>query len=106
MEKKNILVHIITASAALFFMTSVISAAFCIRHRIRQKKFKASDLEFISMRDQFRQRSTDGNPSLELLADLKQVDLVQYSLVCVEFIRDLRQGQFGKVFHGMQILSG
>ena len=106
-EEKRILIHIITASVALFVITSLISAVIYIRHRIRQRKFKESDLEFLtnmtSIRDRLRQYSIDGNPLLELLASSKPGDLVQYPLDCVEYIRDLGQGQFGKVFQGMHI---
>ena len=104
-EEKNIPIHIITASVTLFVITSLISVILYIRHRIRQRKFKESDLEFLtnmtSIRDRLRQYSIDGNPLLELLASSKPGDLVQYPLDCVEYIRDLGQGQFGKVFQGM-----
>lgn len=109
-EEKNILIHIITASVTLFVITSLISVILYIRHRIRQRKFKESDLEFLtnmtSIRDRLRQYSIDGNPLLELLASSKPGDLVQYPLDCVEYIRDLGQGQFGKVFQGMLMNFG
>ena len=109
-EEKNILIHIITASVTLFVVTSLISVILYIRHRIRQRKFKESDLEFLtnmtSIRDRLRQYSIDGNPLLELLASSKPGDLVQYPLDCVEYIRDLGQGQFGKVFQGMLMNFG
>ena len=109
-EEKNILIRIITASVTLFVITSLISVILYIRHRIRQRKFKESDLEFLtnmtSIRDRLRQYSIDGNPLLELLASSKPGDLVQYPLDCVEYIRDLGQGQFGKVFQGMLMNFG
>ena len=53
-----------------------------------------------SIRDHIRDNAFNNNPLQELLASAKPGEIIQYPLDCVEYIRDLGEGQFGKVFQG------
>ena len=55
-----------------------------------------------SIRDRLRE-DTQTNPLLDLLASSKPGELIQYPLDCVEYIQDLGEGQFGKVFQGIPL---
>ncbi|XP_065652140.1 tyrosine-protein kinase transmembrane receptor Ror isoform X4 [Hydra vulgaris] len=53
-----------------------------------------------SIRDHIRENAFNNNPLQELLASVEPGEIIQYPLDCVEYIRDLGEGQFGKVFQG------
>ena len=98
-REEGSLIYILITSVAFMI---VLSAMCYIRHRIRRRKLNEKEYEFLKNMKSIRDRLHDYsiNDNLELLANAHPGDLIQYPLDCVEYVRDLGEGQFGKVFQG------
>lgn len=101
-EEEGSLIYILIASVAFMIVLLSLSAMCYIRHRIRRRKLNEKEYEFLRNMKSIRDRLHDYsiNDNLELLASAHPGDLIQYPLDCVEYVRDLGEGQFGKVFQG------
>lgn len=101
--ENSILPVIAAVSAAVVLVITIVVIILVLRHLRRKQQMYKGDHEgatsMTSIRDRIRQDSYV-NPLMELLASSKPGELVQYPLDCVEYIRDLGEGQFGKVFQG------
>ncbi len=107
-------IGIIAGCCGAVLLFSIILLAWYIRRRKKskleeEKKEAAKDLElfsnFTTVRDRIRQDSVP-NPLLAALAQLKPEEKPpQCHLDKVEYVKDLGQGQFGKVFQGCYKLS-
>ena len=89
----------------------ILIAVCCYRRRESQKKKKLYDTEMeyklenmTSIREHIRSADSTINPLMELLASSKPGELIQYPVDCIEYVKELGEGQFGKVFQGMIIL--
>lgn len=101
-EEEGSLIYTLIASVAFMIVLLSLSAMCYLRHRIRRRKLNEKEYEFLRNMKSIRDRLHDYsiNDNLELLASAHPGDLIQYPLDCVEYVRDLGEGQFGKVFQG------
>jgi len=53
-----------------------------------------------SIREHILNSESTTNPLMELLASSKPGELIQYPVDCIEYVKELGEGQFGKVFQG------
>lgn len=96
---------IIIASVAGCVLVLVVATILLIkRKRGNQKLIEKTEMSHISnmtsIREHLRADTVNTNPLEELLASSKPGELLQYPLDCVEYIKELGEGQFGKVFQG------
>ena len=93
-KKSKVALYAAVSSAVLLLFT-VIIAAVCLRRYHRRRRGKKTEFDFLttmtSIRDRIREES-QVNPLLEMLANSKPGDLIQYPLDCVEYIQDLGEG--------------
>ena len=85
---------------------------YCYRRRVIQKKnIEETETEFTepimryqipnkTIREHIRSGSDSATPLMELLASSKPGELIQYSVDSIEYVNDLGEGEFGKVFQG------
>ena len=80
----------------------------CYRRKESKRKKKLLDTEreyklenMTSIREHIRSADSTINPLMELLASSKPGELIQYPVDCIEYVKELGEGQFGKVFQGM-----
>lgn len=101
-REEGSLIYILIASVAFLIVLLSFSAICYIQQRVRRRKLNEKEYEFLRNMKSIRDRLNDYsiNDNLELLASAPPGDLIQYPLDCVEYVRDLGEGQFGKVFQG------
>lgn len=58
-----------------------------------------------SIREHIRSADSTINPLMELLASSKPGELIQYPVDCIEYVKELGEGQFGKVFQGIMFFT-
>ncbi|XP_047144848.1 tyrosine-protein kinase transmembrane receptor Ror isoform X2 [Hydra vulgaris] len=92
---------------ALIVLLIMIVITILLRRKCTKKKRKGEQKvsfqelnTMTSIRDHIRENAFNNNPLQELLASVEPGEIIQYPLDCVEYIRDLGEGQFGKVFQG------
>ena len=85
----------------------ILLAVCCYRRRETKKKKKLYEAEkeynmqnMTSIREHIRSADSTFNPLMELLASSKPGELIQYPVDCIEYVKELGEGQFGKVFQG------
>lgn len=98
-------VVIIAVVAASVLVVTVLFAIVCISRQRRNKRILfQTEMQHVSnmtsIREHLRADTVSSNPLEELLASSKPGELLQYPLDCVEYIKELGEGQFGKVFQG------